>query len=521
MGSIPLPALSVQTPQPQQSNPLQQYAQLMQLRQQQQNAPLQQQALQQQVQNGALEGQQKQLQLQNAQQGEQDQQALRALASDPSNKGKTVGELADIAFHDGKIAPQTYSSLKKADIEQRTSLASLDEKQLAVADASHKQLQGVYDSVMDMTPEQVQQNWPSIAEAANSVHGNTQFHLDPAQPMTKEQLQSAGPMLAMQRTYIDEANERKAKQSTAAKAQADADKSNAEVSFYQNPSAHPGGAPGVPVETVQQADWLSKHPGKGPADFAVSQAAAKAGAEESARMPGEMALARQRQALSQGDPNSAAKLLVSGDATLSELKARGATPEFIQNTLNAAHQLSGGKYNAQAADAQFQVAKSAENTKFFGSANSLTDKGGTLDQLAAAGKAIPGNQVPAFNSIADWEKAATGSGPLAKYAATALGVADDYSKVMGGGSGSDTSRLQALNLIKSNASPEARSAAIQGIRGAVSSQTKSRIGNNDVMKRMYSSAADTVKMKAPNGQTQDVPADQVDHYKQQGATVVQ
>jgi hypothetical protein len=211
----------------------------------------------------------------------------------------------------------------------------------------------------------------------------------------------------------------------------------------------------------------------------------KSAAEAAARQPYELSLARQRQALSQGDPNAAAQLLVSGDATLSELKARGATPDFIANTLNAAHQLSGGKYNAQSADAQFSVAKSPANVAFFGSAKSLIDKGGTLDQLTAAGKDIPGGLIPAFNSIADWEKAATGSGPIAKYASLALGVADDYSKVMGGGQGSDSSRQQALNLIGAKQSPAQRAASIEGIRGAVGSQTNSRIGNNPVLKRMY------------------------------------
>ncbi len=244
----------------------------------------------------------------------------------------------------------------------------------------------------------------------------------------------------------------------------------------------------------------------------VTQAGRKARAEESARMPGEMALARQRQKLSQGDPNSAAQLLVNGDATLSELKARGATPEFIANTLNAAHQLSGGQYNAQSSDAQFQVAKSPANVAFFGSAKSLTDKGGTLDQLAAAGRQIPQSQLPALNSLADWEKAATGNGPLAKYASTALGVADDYSKVMGGGQGSDTSRLQALNLIKANGSPAARSGAIDGIRGAVGSQLNSRIGSNPVLKRMYGDGAPSapsgglIRAVDPQGNLHQAPA---------------
>ncbi len=211
-------------------------------------------------------------------------------------------------------------------------------------------------------------------------------------------------------------------------------------------------------------------------------------------MPGEMALAQQRQALSQGDPVAAAQLLVNGDATLSELKSRGATPDFIARTLFNARQLSGGKYNSQAADAQYAVAKSPANVGFFGSAKSLTEQGGTLDQLTNAAKDIPGNQIPVFNTIADVAKAAAGSGPIAKYASILLGVSDDYSKVMGGGQGSDSSRTQALHLVPANASPEARAAAIEGIRGAVGSQIHSRIGSNPVLQRMY---GDEIQAAAP------------------------
>lgn len=226
---------------------------------------------------------------------------------------------------------------------------------------------------------------------------------------------------------------------------------------------------------------------------------------------GQLALDRQKLAVSQGNPNLAAQLLVNGDATLSELKARGSTPEFIAQTLQAAHQLSGGKYNSQAADAEFSVAKSPANVSFFGSAKSLTDPGGTLDQLSDAAKAIPGGQIPVFNTIADAEKAATGSGPVAKYASLMLGVSDDYSKVMGGGNGSDTSRNQALKLIPANASPEARSAAIEGIRGAVGSQINSRVGSNPILKRMYGSAPSAasggmVTVQIPGSPAGQIPA---------------
>ena len=191
------------------------------------------------------------------------------------------------------------------------------------------------------------------------------------------------------------------------------------------------------------------------------------------------------QAIADGDPNAAAKLLTQGIVSPSQIIS-SRKPEFAQKAFSAAAALD-PTWNAQKAEADFNVAKSPGNVTFFGSAKSLTDKGGTLDQLADAAKDIPGGRIPIFNKIEDAIQASTGSGPVAKYATILLGVADDYSKVMGGGQGSDTSREQALHLAPTSASPEARAAAIEGIRGAVGSQLQSRIGNNRVMQQMYGS----------------------------------
>jgi hypothetical protein len=113
-----------------------------------------------------------------------------------------------------------------------------------------------------------------------------------------------------------------------------------------------------------------------------------------------------------------------------------------------------------------QVAEQALKEK-----KSLVEKGGTLDQLEAAARDIPNGKIPFFNTLADATKAAAGDGPLAKYAAIALGVSDDYSKITGGG-GSDTSREQALHLLPTNASPAARKGSLEGIRGTVNSQIR-------------------------------------------------
>lgn len=194
--------------------------------------------------------------------------------------------------------------------------------------------------------------------------------------------------------------------------------------------------------------------------------------------------AEARQQAAQGDPNVAGQLLANGSLTIADLKTRGSTPQFIEQATLAA-QKHDPKYSATDEVIAEQVAKSQTANQFFGSANSLIQKGGTLDQLDKLGKDIPQHQFPALNTVDDWQKLARGKGPLAGYAATALGVADDYGKVMGGGTASDHARDAALSLFAKAASPEQRAQAIQATRNAVQSQRDSRIGNNQFLKRQY------------------------------------
>jgi hypothetical protein len=252
--------------------------------------------------------------------------------------------------------------------------------------------------------------------------------------------------------------------------------------------------PTLAARTEQRMLFAQAHGDLEGVQTALKDASAEVGAVEKETNPavqtGKVILAqrikRAEQTITQGSPAEAGRLLADGSLTLSELKSRGTTPEFITQATTEAQKID-HNFNPQRTEAEFNVAKSPANLAFFGSAKSLTDKGGTLDQLAAAAKDIPEHQIPIFNSIDDAVKAATGSGPIAKYASLLVGVSDDYSKVMGGGQGSDSSRNQAFNLVSAKQSPEQKAAAIEGIRGAVGSQTKSRIGNNKVLQKMYGS----------------------------------
>jgi hypothetical protein len=456
------PTLALQTQQP---NTAQLLSQFTNLRGAQQNQQMQAQQAQQTQQLDQQKIQGNQLSLNQATQQSQDAADVRAAtagATDP-NTGQVdrLQLLSTLGKLNPNAAAQTAQGFKTQDVAAQQAQAKLTEAQTTAVqthlELKDKLLQGVTDQ----------------ATYTNARNIALQNGFNPAEMPQQYDPQFVAQAHAQTLSQKDAFAQQQSQQATALASQKEA-------------------------ETVRH-------------DQADEKNAATATAQTGQYQRGELANEHQKISISQGNPQLAAQLLVNGDATLSELKARGSTPEFIAKTLDAAHQLSGGKYNSQAADAQFSVAKSPANTAFFGSAKSLTDPGGTLDQLADAAKQIPGGKVPAFNSIADWEKAATGSGPIAKYASLALGVADDYSKVMGGGQGSDSSRLSALHLVDPSQSPDQRAGSISGIRGAVGSQTNSRIGANPIMKRMYgsetpsASSSSATSVTAPNGKTYNFP----------------
>ena len=261
------PALDVRVPQPQQ-NQLEQYANLLQVRNALQERPLRQQLLQQQVQTGQLNQQQAQLGLQQQQQAMQDQEAIRNGLADPALHGKSLSEVADKLAETRSISPQMYQQLKKSDMEYRQSLGAMTKTDLENQKAAHAATQELYNNIMNLPDDQLAAQWPSIAQQYDQIPGNNKQPLDPSKPLTKQQLQQFGPLLSMQNGYLTEELEKKSKQTAAQKAEAELNKEKAQAAWY----AENGGAPGVPVEAIQQADWLKKNPGKGPSDFVAWKA---------------------------------------------------------------------------------------------------------------------------------------------------------------------------------------------------------------------------------------------------------
>jgi hypothetical protein len=206
--------------------------------------------------------------------------------------------------------------------------------------------------------------------------------------------------------------------------------------------------------------------------------------------------ANAEQAAKQGDPGQAGAMLASGSLTLADMKTRGMTPKFIMDSTKAAQAID-PKYNpADEVNAE-QVAKSPSQNQFFGSANSLISKNGTLDQVVEAGAKLPNHHFPIFNKIADAQSYSTGHPEVAAYMQTALGAADDYAKVLGGGTGTEGMQMHILNAMNASLNQEQRVAVVNAMRKAVNSQVESRIGNNKFLNRLYGYALPQNQPAAP------------------------
>lgn len=215
----------------------------------------------------------------------------------------------------------------------------------------------------------------------------------------------------------------------------------------------------------------------------VKDAADAEVAKEKALEPIKEQEERAKQAISDGDPNSLAQLLVNGDVAPSQVVS-SRKPEVATAAFAAAKKLN-PQWNAQTAEGYFKAATGAGNVQFFGSANSLLDQGGTIDQTQKTYDELPNGRIPAINGAINWADKTIGGKAPSGFQAQVLGLADDYSKVMTGGQGSDSSRNAIVQSLTASSSPAQMQDVLAKMRQALVSQVSGRIGNNPVMRSMY------------------------------------
>jgi hypothetical protein len=183
-----------------------------------------------------------------------------------------------------------------------------------------------------------------------------------------------------------------------------------------------------------------------------------------------------------GDPKQAGQLLVEGTLTLADLKSRGSSPAQIIAATNAANAYAasqGKTYNASDEITGEQVLKGQNSQAFYGSARSLVQEGGMLDELKKAHDALGNQEIPKFNKIQDWLNYQAGTPELARYRQAVLGSSDDYAKVMGGGQPNQETYTNIRDGFANEMNNPQFDGAVDQARSAVRSQVTGRIGTNN------------------------------------------
>ena len=525
MGTIPAPDIFhdaqeiAQAPQ----NAMAEYARVAALNQQTQQArqmgPLQQQQAQQQI------------QAQQRQFSDQDALTKAITQYDPSkNTLADVPKLITQNGGSGQAALQAQQGL----LTQKQNLMKLGDDQFAQQQKQADLVQGVHDEVTQAKPEDKQSVYTQGLQRLSAA-GLDMSKEPPQYPGDDVFAQHLAPIQLHSAIIADAAKQREADQNAAKARNENAQAAHQEFINKLTENSKPGDfdtqvdAMFPPGDAKGQAQnqfvkgQVNAFLGRGDVDSAKKViegaytnqlginkdvAVATNPAIQQGKLEVARATAQAQQDVKNGSAEDAGRGLALGQYAPSEIAARS-NPSFLVQANKAALAID-PNYNAQKAEADFNVAKSSANSPFFGSAKSLTDKGGTLDQLAANYKKLPNGALPLFNKLSDYVSYQAGDPAMAGFMQTAIGAADDYAKVMGGGTGTDSARLAVLQSLSHAHNQGQMDAAIQSARDAVGSQIKSRIGNNKAMQRMYgdniSTGGGMIRARDPQGKLHEAPA---------------
>ena len=131
--------------------------------------------------------------------------------------------------------------------------------------------------------------------------------------------------------------------------------------------------------------------------------------------------------------------------------------------------------------------------------NGMTEPGGALEIAGKAASKLPKMNSKTANQVFNIAKTEFGDNALTDFHISMLGLADEYSKVMGGGVSSDTGRQQALDILKENYSKGQLAGAIQIMRSDIAARKKAIIGKNRYLLQEYGEDQAAQPQNPPGG----------------------
>jgi hypothetical protein len=210
--------------------------------------------------------------------------------------------------------------------------------------------------------------------------------------------------------------------------------------------------------------------------------------------------------IASGDPKLVAQLLNDGDAAWSQLVSTR-KPEFLTKVIAAWKAINP---NASVAEneANYKRATDPSVRNTLDLITTMTDRNGSIAIAERAAAKLPQLNSQQANSVFNAFSRSFGNNSVTNFHTAMLGLADEYSKVMGGGVSSDTGRQQALEILKDAYSNNQLSGAVETMRDDISARKNELVRGNRTLERTYgpggtksepASATATVSVTDPNG----------------------
>lgn len=186
------------------------------------------------------------------------------------------------------------------------------------------------------------------------------------------------------------------------------------------------------------------------------------------------------------DPSSTPVQLVEGQLDPAQLSKRGSTYNYyLEQADRYSREKYGKPFDAGQASIDYNYARNPQTQNTLRMINGMTEKGGAIEIAQNAAKSLPQFDSATANKIFNATETEFGSASATNFHTAMLGLADEYSKVMGGGVSSDTGRQQALDLLKQSYSKGRLSGAIGIMQKDLAARQEALIAGNRYLQRQF------------------------------------
>lgn len=187
-----------------------------------------------------------------------------------------------------------------------------------------------------------------------------------------------------------------------------------------------------------------------------------------------------------GSLDNMAQQLVEGQMDPSQVPKRSAAYSVVLQKANAySQQKYGQPFDIAGATSDYQYAKNPQTQNTLKMINAMTDKGGSIEIAQKAASKLPQLDSQTLNKVFNIGQTEFGSDAVTNFHTAMLGLADEYSKVMGGGVSSDTGRQQGLDLLKAAYGKGQLSGAIGIMQQDIAARKNALVGNNRYLMKQY------------------------------------